>query len=45
MIGTLYISATARICFKWAGVNTLPHGLDGEFTMIAAVFSSIKDSM
>jgi len=44
-MGTLYISATARICLRWAGENTLPQGLDGELTTIAAVFSSMRDSM
>merc|ERR1711892_470480 len=45
MIGTLYSSAIARICLICAGEKTLPQGFDGELTTIAAVFSSIRDSM
>ena len=43
--GTLYVSQICRTSFMCCLENTLPQGLEGLLMMIAAVWSSIRDSM
>lgn len=44
-MGTLCLSATARMSWRWPLEYTEPQGLEGLLTTIAAVSASINDSM